>query len=261
MFENYQYGYMTPETNQTIIQMKPGQNIAGFPIGIIYIDCVSYPMLPGNVVNGYTYPFPVRLMPVEGLKETELFNTEPQVKDMVLKAALKLQSEGCRAVTGACGFFGNYQKFLARSLDIPAAMSSLMQIPWILPILKPDQKIAVLTANKASITPHLLRDVGITEEMESRLVIKDLRHEKEFSAILEDRGYFDNSIVTKEVVGKAKEAVEEYPKIGAVVLECSDMPPYACAVQSAVQLPVFDFITLIKWMYNSVAQTPYTGFI
>lgn len=119
MFENYQYGYMTPETNQTIIQMKPGQNIAGFPIGIIYIDCVSYPMLPGNVVNGYTYPFPVRLMPVEGLKETELFNTEPQVKDMVLKAALKLQSEGCRAVTGACGFFWKLSKISGQKPRYP----------------------------------------------------------------------------------------------------------------------------------------------
>ena len=56
------YGYMTPQNDSVVVQMKKGQNIAGFPIGIIYIEDVFYPMLPGNIVNGYTFPFPVRLV-------------------------------------------------------------------------------------------------------------------------------------------------------------------------------------------------------
>src|SRR5690349_23463818 len=42
------------------------------------------------------------------------------------------------------------------------------------------------------------------------------------------------------------ETKERDPSIAAVVLECSMLPPYAKAVQEAVQLPVFDFITLIS---------------
>jgi hypothetical protein len=63
------------------------------------------------------------------------------------------------------------------------------------------------------------------------------------------------------MVAAAAELVEEHPEIGAILLECSDMPPYASDVQQAVNLPVYDFITLIKWVHSAVAQKPYYGFI
>ncbi|MBP1759530.1 MAG: hypothetical protein H6Q63_447, partial [Firmicutes bacterium] len=59
-----QYGYLNPSNNKVKVRMLKGQNIAGFPIGIIYIDDVYYPMMPGNIVNGYTFDFPVRLKAV-----------------------------------------------------------------------------------------------------------------------------------------------------------------------------------------------------
>jgi len=61
------------------------------------------------------------------------------------------------------------------------------------------------------------------------------------------------------VVECAQEMVREHPDIGAVLLECSDLPPFAAAVQDAVGLPVFDFITMINWIYRALVQRPYTG--
>jgi hypothetical protein len=63
------------------------------------------------------------------------------------------------------------------------------------------------------------------------------------------------------VVNAALDMLEEADDIGAILLECSDMPPYAAAVQEATQLPVFDFITLIKWLHNATTQKPYSGWI
>jgi len=251
------YGYLLPENRDCIIQMKKGQNIAGYPIGILYIDDVWYPMLPGNIVNGCTFDFPVRLRAVEGLTVPDLFNTRGHVQEAVIKAADKLVMEGCRAVAGACGFFGNYQEVLARRLDVPVALSSLMQINSILPLLKPDQKLGVLTADASSLSDALLAQCGVWDR--SRLVICDLRHEPEFSCILEGRGSFDNGKVEREVVSKARSCMEE--NVGAILLECSDMPPYAWAVQAACGVPVFDFTTLIRWLKNAVTQQPYRGFI
>lgn len=261
MDKKIQYGYLTAENNGVTVKMKKGQNIAGFPIGILYIDEVYYPMLPGNIVNGYTFPFPVRLMPVEGLDIPNLFHTTDKVFPKILEASEKLRNEGVRAISAACGFFGNYQMKLAEAMDIPVAISSLIQLPWIAALLKRDQPIGVLTADKSSLSDHLLTNCTVGEELKKRLIIKDLRHEKEFSCILEGRGEFNNGIVENEVVSKALEIVEEYPDTGAILLECSDMPPYAFAVQAAVHLPVFDFTTLIKWLHNSVCQYPYHGFI
>lgn len=256
---NRKYGYLMPHTACGTVQMMKGQNIAGFPVGILYIEDVWYPMMPGNVVNGYTYDFPVRLKAVEGLDVEHLFHPEKyDVFDSICKAAMDLKREGVRAIAGACGFFGNYQKQLAAVVGLPVALSSLMQIPWILPLLKPSQKIGVLTADKSALTDSLLSNCDATRQ---RLIIKDLRHEPEFSAILEGRGSFDNDKVCQEVVGKALELTHESEDIGAILLECSDMPPYAHAVQAATQLPVFDFVTLIRWLESAVCQKGYWGFI
>ena len=59
----------------------------------------------------------------------------------------------------------------------------------------------------------------------------------------------------------AQQLVAEHPDVGAILLECSDMPPFAAAIQRAVGLPVFDFITMINWIYHGVVQRPYEGFL
>ncbi|GAH16512.1 unnamed protein product, partial [marine sediment metagenome] len=166
---------------------------------------------------------------------------------------------GIRALCSACGFFGNFHRQVAEALDIPVALSSLVQIPWIKSVIKPYQKIGILTADASSLTDQLLKNCFIEDP--GLLVVKDLRHAPEFSAILEYRGQFDNGKVRDEVVGAALELLESNEDIGAILLECSDMPPYAYAVQRAVQLPVFDFITLIRWLHNATTQKPYSGHI
>lgn len=261
MENHYRYGFITPQNDDIIVKMKKGQNISGYPIGIIYIDDVYYPMLPGNIVNGYTFSFPVRLKAVEGLDCENLFNTAQDVGEKVLLACQKLEQEGVRAISAACGFFGNYQAEMAEKLSIPVALSSLVQLPWISTLLKKDQTIGVLTASKDSFTDKLLDSCGVSDEIKKRLVVKDLGHEKEFSCIIEGRGEFHNGIVRQEVVGKVLEIITEYPQTGAILLECSDMPPYAYAVQAATGLPVFDFTTLIRWLHSATTQMPYMGFI
>ncbi|MFD1414947.1 aspartate/glutamate racemase family protein [Oceanobacillus jeddahense] len=63
------------------------------------------------------------------------------------------------------------------------------------------------------------------------------------------------------MVTASLDLVYKNPDIGAVLLECSDLPPYAKDIQSHVQLPVYDFITLIKWIHHSTSHKPYHGFI
>ncbi len=256
--DRLQYGHLHPHADNITIRMRKGQNIAGFPIGILYIDDVYYPMVPGNVVNGWTYSYPVRLKAVAGLTIERLFAAEAGIYDDLLLAANELEKEGVRAITAACGFFGNFQKEMAAAMHVPVAMSSLIQIPWIQMLIGPDKKIGVLTADASSLTDHLLSSCGTTSK---GLVIQDLRHAPHFSCILEGRGEFDNGEVRKEVTAAAADLIASDPDVAAILLECSDMPPYASDVQRVTGLPVFDFITMINWLEQSVAQKPYTGFV
>lgn len=129
------------------------------------------------------------------------------------------------------GFFGHFQKQLADDMDIPVAVSSLVQVPWIRTMLKSNQKIGVLTANAVALNDHIFNSCGIYDT--SDLVVADLRHGKDFSAIMEDRGTFDMAGIRQEVIDAAKKLVQDNPSIGAILLECSDMPPYASAIQAA----------------------------
>lgn len=255
------YGYITPDSYNYTATMRKGQNIAGFPIGIIYIEDVWYPLLPGNVVNGYTFPFPVRLMPVKGLTAETLFKKADFVKDAVLDACHKLETEGVRAISGACGFFGNYQDIVADQISIPVALSSLVQLNWITPLLKTDEKIGVLTADKSSFTDALLNSCGIPDSVKDRLVVYGMENSDQFSCVIKNFGTFDVRKACDELVETAEKLVSENEKIGAILLECSDMPPFAAEVQRAVNLPVWDFTTLINWLYLGVVRKPFGGVI
>ena len=126
-------------------------------------------------------------------------------------------------------------------------------------VIKPNQKIGILTATATSFTPKLLNNCNVTDH--NNLVVRGLENAKNFSVIIKNQGCFDNGMAQQEVVDAALSLFEDEGDIGAILLECSDMPPYAAAVQEATQLPVFDFITLIKWLHNATAQRPYSGWI
>ncbi|WP_042355495.1 aspartate/glutamate racemase family protein [Bacillus rubiinfantis] len=251
------YDYLGPNSQTRIIKQKRGQYVTGYSVGILYLDACWYPVIPGNVANLETYNFPVRLKVVPDCRTTQLLSGDPTLVESIIQAAKELEAEGARAICAACGFFGNFQDKVAEAVSIPVYMSSMIQVPWIKTGLKPGQKIGVLTAFADGLTENLYKSCGITDQ--SNLVIADLSGEPEFSAIIEDRGSFDNELVRQEVVSAAVRLVEENPNVGAILLECSDMPPYAADVQRAVKLPVFDFITMINWIHQATTQKPYYG--
>jgi len=144
-----------------------------------------------------------------------IFVGEKAAYERILEGCKELKKYGVRAVTGACGFFGHYQKRLAAKLDIPVALSSLVQLPWIAAMLKPDEKIAVLTANEESCAPDLLRACSVPDEVIERCVIRGLGKEPQFKVILDDSCEFDNAQIKQELLGKAEEIVCEYPETGA----------------------------------------------
>lgn len=260
ILKNKHYGYYDPSQKTGTLRMNKNQLVSGYPIGIVYIGDADYPMIPGNVNNAYTYDYPVLLRTMPNMSQERIFNGDPTIADDIIEMGkYMIQREGIRALSSGCGFYGNFQKKVSDALDIPVALSPLVMIPWISTLIKSDQKIAVLTANAASLSQNLFENCGITDP--DRLVIKDLRDAPEFSCVVDYRGEFDSDIACQEVTAKAMEVMEGPDEIGAFVFECSDMPPYSYAVQNATQRPVFDFINLINFLHGSVTQHPYSGWL
>lgn len=53
--------------------------------------------------------------------------------------------------------------------------------------------------------------------------------------------------------------VAEHPDIGTILLECTDMPPYAYRIQTELGLPLCEAITLIRYVKTLVTRTPCYG--
>ncbi|MBO6112749.1 MAG: aspartate/glutamate racemase family protein [Lachnospiraceae bacterium] len=228
----------------------------GFAIGIIAVDLI-YPKLPGNVANATTYPFPVLYKEVS-FEIEELFAGSENIRDQIVNAAKYLEKQGVRAIIGACGYFAHFQQAVKEAVDIPVFMSSLCQLPLIKTGLSEKKKILVLAASGENINDELLGKVGTDT---SRIIVQDIGHLESFAPIRYGSVRLDNGRLTKELTELAESLVQKDPLIGAILLECSDLPPYAKALQSVTGLAVYDFNTMIDMVYHSVVQRTYTGYM
>jgi hypothetical protein len=238
--------------------MPEGQAIAGYAIGILVID-INYPLVPGNVANASTYDFPVLYKILKGASIEKIMSGDPGLLDLVIDGGRELIQQGARAIVGACGSFANYQVEAAAALSVPTFMSVMLQVPLILQSLMPQQKLGVLAASKAALTPRALDQCGITDP--SRLAITEALDLPEFQNILQSTGRLDSRKFEQEVLERVSSFVDDNRDIGAILIQCSDLPPYAWAIQNAVKLPVFDMNSLIEWINYSVVRRPYTGFL
>lgn len=247
-----------------------GKQIYGQAIGIVLLDR-KYPLLPGNVGNATTYDYPVRIKVLQGFWDPPFppyrlpqGGYTPGFQQFI-DLLKEFESEGVRAITCACGFFAAAQREAAAAVSVPVFTSPLLLVPFVHKIIAPGKKVGILTAWSPRLTDQpevFLRPLGIDESIP--LAILGLSQEgcTEFDEVIGDRRWdLDVEKLEAEMVRVAKKLVDQNPDVGVLVLECSDMPPFAAAIQEAVHRPVFDFIGMIDLVYHAVAQKRYQGFL
>lgn len=251
----YWQGILQDSSDLAQTHTVSGAYLGGHPIGIIAVDLV-YPKLPGNVVNATTYRFPVLFKKVS-FEIEQLFDGDSALEEMIVNAAKELEADGVRAIIGACGYFAHFQKQVAAAVNVPVFMSSLCQLPLIKIGLKPEQKILVMCASGDSMSQEFFSKVNANL---NDCIIQDVGSMESFAPIRWGKTVMDNDRLTKDLALLAKAVVAEHPETGAILLECSDLPPYACEIQRATGLPVFDFISMINWVEHAVVQKRYFGY-
>jgi len=60
--------------------------------------------------------------------------------------------------------------------------------------------------------------------------------------------------VEREVVESVRQMLTARPDVGAIVLECTNLPPYAAAVRRTFDIPVFDVVTMGSWFYGGLVE-------
>jgi len=227
-----------------------GHPFHGVSIGILLMD-TSFVRIPGDIGNASTWDFPVHYKVVSGATyERVVLEGDPKLIQPFVEAAQELERMGVRAITTSCGFLALFQQELAQAVNIPVFTSSLMQIPPAYAMLGRDQKVGVITANASSLTPRHLRAVGVEGIPH---VIAGLEGEKAFCRMITGSSY-DPQKIEAACVRVAKKLKRGHPEVGAIVLECTNLPPYAKAIQEATGLPVFDIVTLTEMVHSAVVK-------
>jgi hypothetical protein len=222
-------------------------------IGILVMDA-HIRRIPGDVGNPATFPFPVLLRTVSGATLERLIRQrDAALLEPFIEAGRDLIRQGVRALTTTCGFMILFQRELAVEFPVPVFTSSLLQLPFIERTLGPRDRIGILTADAANLTPEHLRNAGGDP---GRLTIYGLENEPFFKeAIFSGSGRLEARKVEDEVVARARQMVRADPAIRAILLECSNLPPYAAAVQKAVGMPVYDFVTMIHHAQSALERS------
>lgn len=227
-------------------------------IGILMLDHdLTRP--PGDPGNSATFPFPVRHEIVPGVSLERLLQNDPTILEPLTRASRKLIQEGAAAIASGCGFFIYFQQQMAARLPVPVMLSSLLQIPFVQRTLGPKEQIGVLTAHAGRLSREHLLMAGM--DPAHPVTVMGLENGPHFHrAVLTERGGLNFDGVKAEVVAKAKELVapdEEGRRVGAIIMECTNLPPFAAAVQDICGLPVYDVTTMISFMHSALLRRPF----
>ncbi|MBI2868976.1 MAG: aspartate/glutamate racemase family protein [Chloroflexi bacterium] len=252
------YGYTRGEQQPGELYLPEGQRITGNAIGVLILS-VWYPLVPGSMFNASTFGFPVLFKILESSNTAQVLSADPGMVAQLITGGKELEKQGVRAVVGSCGYFANFQLEVAAALKAPTFLSSLLQAPLIHRSLRPEQKLGILCASAPSLNAGALKQCGIEDR--SRIAIYGADTLPEFRNILETTGHLNSAQLEQELVGLARQMVAENPDVGAILLECGDMPPYAWTIQAATGLPVFDFTTMVSWVHSAVVRRPFPGII
>ncbi len=226
---------------------KGGKALYGAPLGILMLEA-RFPRIMGDMGNAGTWPFPVLYSVVPGAspERVVLQGAKGLLPDFV-GAAQRLVQLGAEAITTNCGFLALFQKELAAEVKVPVATSSMMQVPWVQATLPPGKRVGLITISRASMTPAHLAGAGVPADTP----IVGTEGGREFFRVLitADKDELDVAIACQDILDAGRELVTRHPEVGAIVLECTNMPPYAAALREAIGLPVYDIYSMITWFH------------
>lgn len=226
-----------------------GKQVYGAPIGILMLEA-RFPRIPGDMGNAGTWPFPVLYRVVEGASpDLVVRKGAPGLLEPFIEAARDLVRQGAEAITTNCGFLALYQRELSAALDVPVATSALMQVPAVEAMLSPGRRCGILTISAASLTPAHLAGAGCPPDVP----VVGTDGGGEFTrAILGNEMTLDTDRARDDLVVAARAMVERHPEVGAIVLECTNMPPYQADIARATGLPVFSIVDHVCWLMGAL---------
>lgn len=231
------------------MKIQGGKSIYGASVGILMLSA-QFPRIPGDMGNALSWDFPVHYKVVRGATPDRVVRQNAQgLLPAFIDAARDLVADGVDGITTNCGFLSVFQDEIADAVNVPVATSSLMQVAMVNQILPSKQRCAIMTISASTLTAKHLSAANVPPDTP----IGSTEGGDEFTrAILGDAFELDIDAARADNINAAQRLIHDHPDVGAVVLECTNMTPYAADIQKAINRPVFSMGSFVTWFQSGL---------
>ncbi|MDD0808806.1 aspartate/glutamate racemase family protein [Curvibacter sp. RS43] len=204
-------------------------------LGLIRLD-TQFPRPPGDLGRADSFPAEVLTEVVSGAVPRRVVGSAEALLASGLlpwfeQAAQRLVAQGAQAITTSCGFLVLLQAQLQAAVPVPVVSSSLLGLPA---LLRRRPQVGVLTIQAEGLGPAHLLAAGVPAERLRDVWVQGLPPDSHFvQSIVGNRSILDVAQAERDVVAAALQLQARAPHLGELVLECTNLPPYAQAVADA----------------------------
>ena len=122
-----------------------------------------------------------------------------------------------------------------------------MQVPWVERLLPRGRTVGILTVSARTLSPSMLRAAGV----DPATPLEGTDAGAEFSrVILGDLDIMDVDAARRDLLAAADRLVEHHSDLGAIVMECTNMSPFAGDIQRATGIPVATPYGFVCWFQS-----------
>ncbi len=217
-------------------------------LGILMLD-TKFPRIPGDVGNENSFSFPIVKKVISGADpKSVVIDGNKKLLKPFIDAAIELENTGVSAITTSCGFLAMFQKELADAVKIPVFTSALLWVATVSSMLKTGEVVGILTANSETLSEKHYIGAGI-DKIDK--IVYGMEKTKFGEVFVGNSDTLNEELAKSEMIAVATKMVEEHQNIGAIVFECTNMPPYAKAVEEATGRKVYDIVSLAESVMRS----------
>jgi len=218
-------------------------------LGILMLE-TQFPRILGDIGHPDSWAFPVRYHVVASASaERALRKDARTLTPLFIDAARELVAQGVSGLTTSCGFLSLVQQELTAAVNVPVATSSLMQVPMVQATLPPGRRVGVLTIDAAHLSQAHLQAARVPPNTP---VVGTDPDGAFASCILNDEPDWDEALCRTENLAAAQDLMQKHSDVGAVVLECTNMVPYAADIHELTGVPVYTIHSFISWFYSGL---------
>jgi hypothetical protein len=196
----------------------------------------------GDIGHPGSFGMPVRHRVVPGATAARV--VRERARDLLpafVAAGRALVDEGAAALTTSCGFMAVMQRELQAALPVPVWTSSLLLLPQLA-----HRKPGVITIDAPALGAGHFIGVGADPLTPVEGITPGSALQR---CLLGDEATLDAADARAEVVAAGQRLLARHPQLDTLVLECTNLPPYAPALRAATGLAVHDVLTMLheRW--------------